>query len=150
MSDAAKAEAIHRQVSRLKRYSDRLVGIGPFGVGLDGLLAFIPVAGTVYSAGAGAWLVAQAMRGGASPLTVARMVAYLGFDTATSTAPILGSAVDFLFPGHLMAATALLKDIEKRHPHLKAASAKEQRRTRTGWSGRQPGASHERPSPSRP
>lgn len=112
---------VHRQVDRLRRYSDRLVGIGPFGIGLDGVLAFVPIAGTVYSAGAGAWLLGQAVRAGASPLTIARMLGYLGVDTATSTVPLMGSAVDFLFPGHLMAAGALMKDIEKRHPHAKRA-----------------------------
>lgn len=115
------AIGIHRQVDRLRRYSDRLVGIGPFGIGVDGLLAWAPIAGTVYSAGAGAWLIVQAVRAGASPVTVARMLAYLGFDTASSTVPLLGQAVDFLFPGHLMAAKALMKDIERRHPAAKAA-----------------------------
>lgn len=112
---------IHRQVDRIRRYSDRLVGIGPFGIGIDGVLAWVPVAGTVYSAGAGAWLVAQAIRSKASSATLLRMVGYLGLDTATSAVPVAGQAVDFLFPGHLMAATALLKDIEARHPEAKAA-----------------------------
>lgn len=110
---------IHRQVDRLRRYSDRLVGIGPFGIGLDGVLAWVPVVGTVYSAGAGAWLIVQAMRVGASAGTVARMVGYLGADTASSAIPVVGYAVDTLFPGHLMAAKALLKDIEARHPHVR-------------------------------
>jgi hypothetical protein len=119
-ADADTVLQIHRQVDRLRRYSDRLVGIGPFGIGLDGVLAWVPIAGTVYSAGAGAWLVAQAVRVGASPATLARMVAYLGADTASSAVPVLGWAVDTLFPGHLMAAKALLKDIEARHPHTRA------------------------------
>ena len=124
----AQIAAVHRQVEQLRRYSDRLVGIGPFGIGLDGVLAWIPIAGTLYSAGAGAWLVAQAVRGGAAPATIARMLAYLGIDTATSAVPLLGSAVDFLFPGHAMAAGALIKDIEARHPHLRARPHKDRRR----------------------
>ncbi len=114
-----EVQAIHRQVDRMRRYSDRLIGIGPFGIGLDGVLAWVPVAGTLYSAGAGAWLIVQALRVGARPGTVARMVAYLGADTASSAIPVVGYAVDTLFPGHLMAAGALLKDIEKRHPHVR-------------------------------
>jgi hypothetical protein len=119
--DPKTALDVHRQVDRMRKMSDRLVGIGPFGIGLDGVLAWVPVAGTVYSAGAGAWLLGQAFRSGASAGTIARMLAYLGIDTATSTVPLVGSAVDFLFPGHLMAARALMKDIEKRHPHAKLA-----------------------------
>lgn len=117
-------QMIHRQVDLIKRLSDRVVGIGPFGLGLDGLLAFIPGAGGVYGAGAGALLLFNAFRAGASPATIARMAAYLVGDVATGSVPILGDAVDFFFPGHLMAANALQKDMIDKHgpmepPHLK-------------------------------
>ncbi len=104
-----------RAAERIKRLSDRLVGVGPFGLGLDGILAWVPVAGTVYSVGAGVLLIGVGLRGGASLVTLARMGAYLAFDSATSTVPVAGWAVDTLFPGHLMAAKALQKDIEARH-----------------------------------
>ena len=51
----------------------------------------------------------------ASPLTLARMLAYIAADTVSSDIPLLGQAFDFFFPGHLMAAGALQKDIAKRH-----------------------------------
>lgn len=108
-------EKIWSNVEGVKKLSDRAVGIGPFGVGLDGLLTFIPGMGLIYSAGAGGWLVIQAVRAKASPLTIVRMLAYVGFDTATSEVPVVGDAIDFLFPGHLMAAKALQKDIETTH-----------------------------------
>ena len=44
-------------IEGLRRVSDRLVGMGPFGIGLDGLLGAIPVLGeflgAIYSVGAG-------------------------------------------------------------------------------------------------
>jgi hypothetical protein len=43
------------------------------------------------------------------------MGVYLVADSATSEVPFIGWAVDTLFPGHLMAAKALQKDIEARH-----------------------------------
>lgn len=43
------------------------------------------------------------------------MAAYLAADNLSDTVPVLGWAVDTLFPGHLMAAKALQKDIESRH-----------------------------------
>lgn len=110
-----KAHQAWRAAERIKRLSDRLVGVGPIGLGLDGILAWVPVAGTVYSIGAGALLIGVGFRGGASLVTLARMTAYLAFDSATSTVPVAGWAVDTLFPGHLMAAKALQKDIEARH-----------------------------------
>ena len=99
---------------KIKRVSDRLVGLGPFSVGLDGLLAWVPVAGTLFSLAAGAWLLAEAARVRASRWTLARMTLYVGFRTLVSIVPLEGWLVDFLFRGHMMAANALQKDIARR------------------------------------
>lgn len=115
----ADMEKIWSNVEGIKKLSDRAVGFGPFGVGLDGLLTWIPVVGTVYSVGAGGWLLLQALRAKASPGTILRMVGYLGIDSATTVVgeavPFAPDVVDFFFPGHLMAAKALQKDIETTH-----------------------------------
>jgi hypothetical protein len=112
-------EKIWTNVEGVKKLSDRAVGIGPFGIGLDGLLTWVPVVGTVYSVGAAGWLLMQAARVKASPATIARMVGYLGLDSATTAVgevvPFVPDVVDFFFPGHLMAAKALQKDIETTH-----------------------------------
>ncbi len=111
----AKAHRAWRSAESIKRLSDRLIGIGPVGIGLDGVLAWVPGAGLAYGLGAGALLMAQAFQAGASAATLARMTAYLAADNLSDTVPVLGWAVDTLFPGHLMAAKALQKDIEARH-----------------------------------
>ncbi|MES2860980.1 MAG: DUF4112 domain-containing protein [Pseudomonadota bacterium] len=108
-------EKIWSNVEGVKKLSDRAVGLGPFGVGLDGLLTWIPVVGDAYTVGAGGWLMIQAMRVKATPATMARMAAYLISDTATAAVPFAGAVVDTLFPAHLMAAKALQKDIETTH-----------------------------------
>jgi hypothetical protein len=114
-------EKIWTNVERIKKLSDRVIGIGPFGIGMDGLLTWIPVAGTAYTLGAAGWLIVQAVRAKAAPGTVVRMFGYLGLDsvtTAVGEVPFLDfvpSVVDVLFPGHLMAAKALQKDIESTH-----------------------------------
>jgi len=131
-----KAHRAWRSAERIKRLSDRLVGIGPIGLGLDGILAWVPVAGTVYSLGAGGLLLVEGMRGGASLLTLGRMAAYLAVDSASSTVPVAGWAVDTLFPGHLMAAKALQKDIEARHgPSALPDSWDRKRKPRAGRRG---------------
>ena len=110
-----KAHRAWRQAETIKRLSDRLIGIGPFGLGLDGVLAWVPGAGLVYGLGAGGMLMFHALQAGASGPTLARMTAYLVMDNLSDTVPGLGWAIDTLFPGHLMAAKALQKDIESKH-----------------------------------
>ena len=115
----ADIEKIWSNVEGIKKLSDRAVGLGPFGVGLDGLLTWIPVVGTAYSVGASGWLLMQAARAKASPATIVRMIGYLGLDSATTAVgevvPFAPDVVDFFFPGHLLAAKALQKDIETTH-----------------------------------
>ncbi|WP_313454651.1 DUF4112 domain-containing protein [Brevundimonas sp.] len=108
-------EKIWSNVEGVKKLSDRVIGFGPFGLGLDALLTWIPVVGTVYTVGTGGWLLMQAVRAKASPATLARMAAYMAIDTATGSVPIAGDVVDTFFPGQLMAAGALQKHIEATH-----------------------------------
>lgn len=108
-------ENIWSNVEGVKKLSDRVIGIGPFGLGLDALLTWVPVVGTVYTVGTGGWLMLQALRAKATPATLARMGAYMAIDTATGTVPIAGDIVDTFFPGQLMAARALQKHIESTH-----------------------------------
>lgn len=110
-----KAHQAWRHAETIKRLSDRLIGIGPFGLGLDGVLAWVPGMGLAYGLGAGGLLLFHAVQARASAVTMARMAAYLAADNLSDTVPVLGWAVDTLFPGHLMAAKALQKDIESRH-----------------------------------
>jgi hypothetical protein len=111
---AQRAHQAWRSAERIKQLSDRVVAIGPFGLGVDAVIDWVG-GGLFYSVGAGALLFHEAMAARAGPATLARMAAYLAFDTATSAIPVAGWAVDALFPGHLMAAKALQKDIEARH-----------------------------------
>lgn len=111
---ARRAHRAWRSAERIKQVSDRIVGIGPFGLGVDAVINWIG-GGVFYSAGAAGLLFYEAFSARAGLATLARMAAYLAFDTATSAVPVVGWAVDTLFPGHLMAAKALQKDIERRH-----------------------------------
>lgn len=108
-------ENIWSNVEGVKKLSDRVIGIGPFGLGLDAMLTWVPVVGTVYTVGTGGWLMLQAVRAKATPATLARMGAYMAIDTATGTVPLAGDIVDTFFPGQLMAARALQKHIESTH-----------------------------------
>jgi hypothetical protein len=114
----ATRERAHRawtNAQRIKSLSDNLVKIGPWGIGLDGVLAWVPGANLLYSVGAGGLLVFEGVKSGASAWTLTRMAAYLLANSAMTEVPLVGWAMDTLFRGHLMAANALQKDIEARH-----------------------------------
>jgi hypothetical protein len=113
--DRERAHRAWRRAERIKQLSDRVIGVGPWGLGVDGVLAWVPVAGTAYSLGAAAFLLSEAFAADAARGTLLRMAAYLGIDTLSSGVPVIGWAVDTLFTGHAYAARALQKDIERRH-----------------------------------
>ncbi len=112
-------EKIWSNVEGIKKLSDRVIGIGPFGIGMDGLLTWVPVVGTAYSVIVAFWLMVQGLQARATPYTLLRMAGYLGLDSATSLVgeaiPFAPDLVDTIFQGHLMAGKALQKDIESTH-----------------------------------
>ena len=112
-------EKIWSNVEGVRKLSDRAVGFGPFKIGMDGLLAFVPIVGTAYTVGAGGWLLIQGLQAKASPATLARMIGYLGVDSVLTAGgefvPFGADLLDVVFQGHALAAGALQKDIESTH-----------------------------------
>jgi hypothetical protein len=111
---AERAHRAWRNAQRIKRLSDDLIKIGPWGIGLDGVLAWVPAAGTIYSLGSGGLLLYEGVQAGASAWTLTRMAAYMVVNSAMSDVPVVGWAMDTLFRGQFMAANALQKDIAAR------------------------------------
>jgi hypothetical protein len=119
-SDRERAHRAWRNAERIKRLSDNLIKIGPWGIGLDGVLAWVPAAGTIYSVGTAGLLLYEGVKAKASPWTLTRMAAYMITNSAMSDVPVVGWAMDTLFRAQLMAANALQKDIEARHGKAEA------------------------------
>src|SRR5947209_4302391 len=109
-----RAHRAWRVAERIARLSDNLIPIGRWGIGLDGVLAWVPGANTLYSVGAGGLLIYEAIGVGASAATLIRMGLYLTANSALTEIPVIGWAMDTLFRGHLMAARALQRDIAHR------------------------------------
>lgn len=104
---------IRNSIDRTKKMSDGVVKIGPFGLGLDALLGFVPPLGAAYSAGAGLVLLADGVRARAAPMVLAEMALILAIDTL---APFLGKAggvIDALFTGHKWSADLLLRHMDE-------------------------------------
>ncbi|HEY8618302.1 DUF4112 domain-containing protein [Phenylobacterium sp.] len=110
-----RAHQAWRSAQKIRKLSDGMFKVGPWGVGLDGMLAWVPGVGTAYSLGAGGLLLYEASQCGASKATLGKMAGWLAADTAFSGVPLVGWAIDTFFRGHRMAARELQRDIERRH-----------------------------------
>jgi hypothetical protein len=106
-STRERAHRAWRNAERIKKLSDNLIKIGPWGLGLDGVLAWVPAAGTIYSVGTGALLLYEGVKAEASAWTLTRMAGYMIVNSAMSDVPVVGWAMDTLFRGQFMAANAL-------------------------------------------
>lgn len=117
---------IRHSIERIGKLSDSIVGVGPVGFGLEGLLEFLPGVGEVYSLGAGLMLILQGMRVYA-PFTTLFSVAFLillrtaigSLDVILAIVPVLGWIVGQLgnvaaglFRAHRMAANMLIAEID--------------------------------------
>ena len=58
----AEIESLRAGISRVGGLSDSLIKFGPFGIGLDGILAWVPVVGALYSGAAALTMIAMGWR----------------------------------------------------------------------------------------
>lgn len=119
-------EGVWLQLEGSKWLTDKIVGFGPFGIGLNGVAALATSAAgplgipafeffTLIVAG---YLLIQAIRSRASPGAVIAMALVLILDACfdlLDIVPFLGGVIDALFRGPLLAAKILQKDIERTH-----------------------------------
>lgn len=126
---------IRSAIERVGNLSDSVIGVGPMKIGLDGILAWIPGVGTVYSLGAAGLLVIQGMRARVPAGAMLQILILLGIRTLVTTSGEAAAlltmlpvtipaelAVDF-FRAHKWSADILLKAIDNtvyvegpRHP----------------------------------
>ena len=115
---------VRASIERVGKVSDNVIGLGPLKVGLDGILAWIPGVGTVYSVGAALLLITQGLRARVPISALIKVITLLGLRTAVTTTGEAASvmtllpitipaelAVDF-FRAHKWSADILLKAID--------------------------------------
>jgi hypothetical protein len=106
-------------IERIGRLSDNIVGIGPVSIGLDGILAWIPGLGQIYSLGAGGFLIFEGYRARVSPVVLVQVAAIILLRTAIDSGnfipfvDIFTSLIVDLFRGHRWAARLLTKAIDE-------------------------------------
>jgi len=106
--------SIRDSVALVGRLSDSIVRLGPFSLGVDGVLSWIPGVGEVYSTVAGGFIVLQGARAGVPLGTLAAATALLGCRTVFSAAPIAGALFADVFTAHRWAAAMIVKAIDVR------------------------------------
>ena len=107
-------ERIRRSVELVGRLSDGLIRIGPWGIGIDGVLSWIPGVGEIYSALAGGFILVQGVRAkvpvhillGAAALLISRM----GMDAI----PFAGPLAADIFIAHKWAAKLVTGAIDRK------------------------------------
>ena len=88
-------------VERLARFLDQWIKIGPFSIGLDGLLGLMPGIGDVTGGAFSALIIFKAFRDGVSKPAILRMLVNVGIDSLVGTIPVIGDLFDFAFKANL-------------------------------------------------
>jgi hypothetical protein len=106
-------------IERIGRLSDNIIGFGPFGIGLDGMLAWVPVLGEIYSLAAGALLLIEGLRARVPPIVLIQVTWIVLVRTGVDVGNIIpgvgivSSLIVDLFRGHKWAASLLTKAIDE-------------------------------------
>jgi hypothetical protein len=114
-------EAIRRSVERVGKLSDSLVRLGPFGLGVDGVLNLIPGVGEIYSAAAGAFILVQAARARVSMPVFLGAMALIASRTAITAVPLGGPVAADLFRAHRLAAWLVARAIDRKLANAESA-----------------------------
>lgn len=107
-------EAIRDSVAFVGRLSDSIVRVGPFSLGVDGVLSWIPAVGEVYSAAAGGFILVQGARAGVPTSTLAAAGLLLGARTLGNVVPLAGALFADVFTAHKWAARMVVEAIDRR------------------------------------
>jgi hypothetical protein len=142
----AERLAIRDSVAFVGRLSDSLVKIGPFSLGLDGVLAWAPGIGELYSTLAGAFIVVQGARAGVPLPTLAAAGLLLALRTLATAVPLAGDVFADLFTAHKWAAAKIVRAIDREMGPAAAASQVSGAADRRSWQGSADATPSARPS----
>ena len=105
---------IRDSVAMVGRLSDNLAHIGPFRIGLDGVLSWIPGVGEIYSACAAGFILGQAVRARVPIHVLLGCAALMAARTGVSVAPLAGPLVADVFLAHRWSARMVVRAIDKK------------------------------------
>ena len=106
--------AIRRGVERVGKLSDGLLRLGPWSLGLDGVLSWIPVVGEAYSALAAAYLLIQGARARVPIATLLVAALLMGGRTLITAIPLVGPLASDALTLHKWSARLIVRAIDRR------------------------------------
>lgn len=115
---------VRDSVATIGRLSDSLVRLGPFRLGIDGVLSWVPGIGELYSTGAAVFIIAQGLRARVPLHVLAVCAAMMGSRTVVTAVPLAGPLVADLFLAHRLSAKMVVKAIDARLPVAERAPAR--------------------------
>ena len=134
----SELQDIRRRVEQVAKLSDGLVKIGGLRLGLDGVLAWLPGVGEVYSTAAGGYILYQGMRAGVPITTLAKCGALLLGRTGITAVPLAGPLAADFFTAHRWSAKMVLKAIDKKLAAMGTPQPAPDGFMRRMWSGKRP------------
>jgi hypothetical protein len=112
----AELARIRDSVAIVGRLSDSLVRLGPFRLGLDAAVSWIPGLGEIYSVAAGGFIIVQGLRAGVPLHILAVCAALMMSRTTISAIPLAGPVAADLFTAHRWSARLVVRAIEAKLP----------------------------------
>ncbi len=110
----SELRSIRDSIGLVGRLSDSIVKIGPFSLGIDGVLSWIPAVGEICSVGAAAFILVQGARAGAPATVLASAAFILGLRTLGEAVPFAGPLFADVFTAHKWAANMVVRAIDRR------------------------------------
>jgi hypothetical protein len=116
----SELQAIRAGVARIGKLSDSIVRLGPLRLGLDGVLAWAPGVGEIYSAAAGTYIIVQGLRAGVSIPVLATCGALMFGRTTLSAIPVVGPLAADLLTAHRWSSRLVIAAIDRKLERLGA------------------------------
>jgi hypothetical protein len=132
----AQLIGLRDSVALVGRLSDSLVRFGPFRLGIDGILSWVPGVGELYSTGAAAFILVQGLRARVPLGTLAICAVLMGSRTIITAVPLAGPAVADVFLAHRISARLVVKAIDAMLPAADRTPPKASWFGRLGFAGR--------------
>jgi len=103
-------------VAIVGRLSDSLVRFGPFRLGMDGVLSWIPGVGEAYSMISGGFIIVQGLRAGVPLHILLLCAALMASRTTVSAIPFAGPVAADRFTAHRWSAKMVVRAIDAQLP----------------------------------